>query len=121
MDLLNATNIIVEEIENRPRGPISRPNERTCIGRVGAPGGQEATSECFTFWVPPDALVEKTQLVTCQSRIAGQEFTFYAIIDEVNRSSRKRSMGHEVDEADGDLSYEPPFASEGYTWAEAAI
>lgn len=111
----------IEDPTNRPRGPIARANERLCIGRVGAPGGQEATSECFTFWVPPDALVEKTQLVTCESKIAGQDFTFYAIIDEVHRSSRKRNMGHEVDEADGDLSYEPPFASEGYTWAEAAI
>ena len=121
MNLHTTDNTFVEGIISRPRGPIARPNERLCIGRVGAPGGQEATSECFTFWVPPDALVEKTQLVTCQSRIAGQEFTFYAIIDEVHRSSRKRNMGHEVDEADGDLNYEPPFASEGYTWATAAI
>ncbi len=116
---------LVETLEEnllpRSRGAITRDDGRVCIGRVGAPVAQEATSECFTFWVPPDALVEKTQLVTCESRIAGQEFTFYAIVDEVHRSSRKRSMGHEVDEADGDLTYEPPFASEGCTWAEAAI
>src|SRR5688500_13802499 len=104
-----AENSLNDTALSRPRGAITRADGRTMIGRVGAPVAQEATSECFTFWVPPDALVEKTQLVTCQSRIAGQEFTFYAIVDEVHRSSRKRSMGHEVDEADGELTYEPPF------------
>jgi hypothetical protein len=103
------------------RGPIIRPGGRICIGRVGAPPRQEATSGRFFFWVPPDALVERTQLVTCESTIAGRSFTFYAIVDEVYRSSRKRSMGHEVDEADNDLAYEPPFTSEGYTWASATI
>jgi hypothetical protein len=121
MNINSTDSTFVEEILSRPRGPIERADGRICIGRVGAPGGQEATSECFTFWVPPDALVEKTQLVACESRIAGQDFTFYALIEEVHRSSRKRNMGHEVDEADGDLTYEPPFASEGCTWATAAI
>ena len=69
---------LVETIEEnalpRSRGAITRADGRVCIGRVGAPVAQEATSECFTFWVPPDALVEKTQLVTCESRIAGQDF-----------------------------------------------
>lgn len=126
MNEMIADNVIplhgnIDGSANRVRGPIERADGRTCIGRVGAPGGQEATSEGFTFWVPPDALVEKTQLVSCESRIAGTSYKFYAIIDEVHRSSRKRNMGHEVDEADGDLNYEPPFASEGCTWAEAAI
>ncbi len=91
------------------------------VGRIGCPAGQEATSELFHFWIPDDALVEKTQLVTCQSTIGGQDLKFYAIINEVHRSSRKKSMGHEFDEADGDLGYTPPFQSEGCTWAEAAI
>jgi hypothetical protein len=94
---------------------------RTGIGRVGCPAGQEANSELFHFWVPSDSLVEKTQLVTCHSEIAGEKLAFYAIINEVYRSSRKRSMGQEFDEADGDLDYAPPFQSEGCTWAEAAI
>ncbi|MDF2441249.1 MAG: hypothetical protein JWN98_2233 [Abditibacteriota bacterium] len=88
---------------------------------MGCPAGQEATSELFHFWIPSDALVEKTQLITCRSEVAGEKLAFYAIINEVFRSSRKRSMGHEFDESDGDLNYAPPFQSEGCTWAEAAI
>lgn len=103
------------------RGSWLRPDGREVIGRVGAPARQEATSSQFYFWVAPDALVEKTQLVTCESRIGSQRFTFYAIVDEVYRSSRKRNMGHEVDESDNDISFEPPFLNEGYTWAAATI
>jgi len=103
------------------RGPLRLPNGREVIGRVGAPPRQEATSGRFFFWVPPDALVEKTQLVTCESVIAGRRFIFYAVVDEVYRTSRKHSMGHEVDESDNDLSFEPPFTNEGYTWAAATI
>ncbi|HVF09471.1 MAG TPA: hypothetical protein VNA16_01640 [Abditibacteriaceae bacterium] len=94
---------------------------RICVGRVGCPAGQEATSDKFHFWIPSDALVEKSQLVTCGSTIAGEDMTFYAIVDEVRRSSRKRSMGQEFDEADGDLNYTPPFQTEGCTWAEVSI
>lgn len=96
-------------------------NKRLCIGRVGAPQPQEATSDQFCFWIPPNVLVEKTQLVTCESVIAGKTYKFYAIVDEVRRQSRKRNMGHEVDEADGDVDYEPPFKSEGFTYAVASI
>lgn len=34
-----------------------------CIGRVGAPPQKEATSTNFFFWLPPDTLVETTQLI----------------------------------------------------------
>ena len=94
---------------------------KQCIGRVGAPPQQEATSDSFCFWIPPDVLVEQTQIVTCESVIAGQTYTFYAIVDEVRRQSRKRNMGHEVDESDGDVNYEPPFKSDGFTYAVASI
>lgn len=94
---------------------------KQCIGRVGAPPQQEATSDSFCFWIPPDVLVEQTQIVTCESVIAGQTYTFYAIVDEVRRQSRKRNMGHEVDESDGDVTYEPPFKSDGFTYAVASI
>lgn len=103
-----------------PRGVIDE-NGRIWIGRVGAPPQQEATSRVFYFWVPPDALVETTQLVTCESEIGGRHYTFYAIVDEVHRCSRKRNMGHEVDEMDNDLAMEPPFDIEGYTYAQATI
>ncbi len=105
----------------RQRGPIARADGRVCIGRVCAPQQREATSEQFFFWVPTDALVEKTQLVTCESEIAGQTYIFYAIVDEVYRCSRKRNIGHEVDESDNDLNHQPSFESEGYTYASASI
>ena len=109
--------------DNSPRtvrGAVDE-NGRMWIGRVGAPPQQEATSRIFYFWVPPDALVEATQLVICESEIGGRMYTFYAIVDEVHRCSRKRNMGHEVDEMDNDLALEPPFDIEGYTYAQASI
>ncbi len=113
---------IEDSVENlNKNGAASTCEAVRAVGRVGCPLGQEATSELFHFWIPTDTLVEKTQLVTCRSVIAGQELHFYAIINEVHRSSRKKSMGAEFDEADGDLGYAPPFESEGCTWAEAAI
>jgi hypothetical protein len=105
----------------RPRGALKRPSGRICIGRVGAPPRQEATSAEFYFWVPADVLVEKMQLVTCETRIGLQDFVFYAIVDETFRCSRKRDMGTEVDESDNDLTNEPSFASDGYTFARATI
>lgn len=91
------------------------------IGRVACAQRHEATSEVFSFWIPPEELVEKTQIVTCSSTIAGQSIDFYALVNEVHRSSRKADIGSEVDEVDGDLGYAPPFDSAGYTWAQAAI
>lgn len=114
-------NGVDEQSQSRSRGPVTRPDGRICVGRVGAPQQHEATSEKFYFWVPPDALVEKTQLVTCESEIAGRQFVFHAIVDEVSRQSGKKSMGSEVDEADGDLTYIPPFESAGFTYACATI
>src|SRR5947209_824028 len=92
-----------------------------CIGRVGAPPQKEATSTNFFFWLPPDTLVETTQLITCLSTLAGVSYTYHAIVSEVYRQSRKRSMGAEIDEADGDLNYQPPFENDGFTYASASI
>lgn len=113
--------ILDDDAWSKPRGSIVRADGKTCIGRIGAPRGQEATSDEFWFWVPPDAVVEQTQIVTCESRIAGQEVTFYGVVEEVRRSSRLRDMGREMDGADGDLSFEPPFDSEGCTYAQVSI
>jgi hypothetical protein len=120
-DSVSASSAADEQSQSRPRGPVTRADGRVCVGRVGAPQQHEATSEKFYFWVPPDALVEKTQLVTCESEIAGRQFVFHAIVDEVSRQSGKKSMGSEVDEADGDLTYIPPFESAGFTYASATI
>jgi hypothetical protein len=107
---------------------VGMPNEsplqeggKTCIGRVGAPPQKEATSTKFYFWTPENQLVEKTQIITCESAIAGENYTFYGIVNEVYRQSRKRSMGAEIDEADGEIDHEPPFKNDGFTYAEASI
>lgn len=106
----------------RKRGPITLPEGGgLCVGRVGCPPAQEGTSAQFCFWIPEDALVEATQIVTVPCRIAGQQIRFYALVEEVHRCSRTRGMGHEVDMFDGDLSDSPPFASEGITYGKAAI
>ncbi len=107
--------------ESKPKGAVLLSDGRIIIGRVGAPPQQEATSSKFYFWVPPEVLIEKTQLVVCESDIANQTYKFYAIVDEVRRRSRQHNMGGEVDESDNDLTYVPPFANEGYTYAEASI
>lgn len=99
----------------------STANGPLCIGRVGAPPQKEATSTNFFFWLPPDTLVETTQLITCLSTLAGVPYTYHAIVSEVYRQSRKRSMGAEIDEADGDLNYQPPFENDGFTYASASI
>lgn len=92
-----------------------------CIGVVGAPARQEASSNEFYFWVPTHVGVERTQLVTCRSEIGSTTYTFFGIVTEIYRSDRKRSMGTNVDEADGDPNYTPPFTSDGYSYAHARL
>jgi hypothetical protein len=94
---------------------------RVCLGVVGSPLGQEATSKEFAFWAVRDVLVEETQLVVCESTIAGQTYTFHGIVSEVCRRSRKRSMDNEIDQADGEPDYLPPFESDGYTYALVSL
>lgn len=95
--------------------------QRVVLGKVAAPDGQEATSDTFYFWVPTTALIERSQLVVSESVIATRNYTFYGLVEETYRGSRKRSMAGEVDEADGDVGYQPPFVSDGYTYAKASI
>lgn len=92
-----------------------------CLGVVGSPLGQEATSKQYCFWVVRGVMVEETQLVVCESVIAGQSYTFYGVVEEVKRRSRKKSMDEEIDQADGDTEYVPPFESDGYTYAQVSI
>lgn len=105
----------------RPQGEYVRADGKRVIGRVGAPAGQTATSEEFFFTFPADVLVEKTQIVTCESRIADKVYTFYALVTEVFRQSRQRAMSGEADEYDGDLSFRPPLESAGFNTASASI
>jgi uncharacterized protein len=105
----------------RPRGQVTLADNRICIGRIGAPPQQEATSSQFAFWVPAEVVVEDTQLVTCESEVAGRRFTYYAIIDSVRRRSRERDMSSGATEADGDLTYQPAFTVDGTTYAIASV
>lgn len=91
------------------------------VGRVASPMGQESTSSRFHFWVPRGILAEKTHLVSASSVVGDTTLTFYGVVDEVYRRSRKRSIDEEVDTYDGDIDYEPPFGLEGVTFAEVTI
>ncbi len=94
---------------------------RTRVGRVGAPPKLEATSKQYFFWVPNGIVVEETQIVVCESVVGSQTYTYFGVISDVRRQSRKKDIGQEVDESDGDLDYEPPFKSEGITYALVTI
>ncbi|MFN3650414.1 MAG: ATP-binding protein [Armatimonadota bacterium] len=91
------------------------------IGKVASPPQRESTPDQFYFWIDREELVERTQIVRTQSRVGGQEIDFYGIVDEVYRQSRRRSIGEEADVSDQDVSYDPPFAGEGVTFAQASI
>lgn len=105
------------DIQNNP----TNDNGTVCLGLVGSPQGQEATSKQYFFWVARGVLVEETQLVVCRCAIAGRNYTFHGVIDEVHRRSRKKSMDEEFDQSDGDVGYIPPFESDGYTYAQVSI
>ncbi|HTU18013.1 MAG TPA: ATP-binding protein [Gemmataceae bacterium] len=91
------------------------------IGKVASPPRREATSEKFYFWATPDTLVEKSQIVYTETTIGGQLLKFYGLITEVFRQSRQSDLGEEFDRHDGDINYQPPFDSPGFTFAEVAI
>lgn len=91
------------------------------IGKVASPPQKESTSEQFHFWVRRDELVEKTQIVRTESYVGGERITFYGIVEEVYRQSRKKDIGEEFDAFDGDVDYQPEFRSEGVTFATATI
>jgi hypothetical protein len=91
------------------------------VGKVASPPRRESTSEEFFFWVARDVLVEKTQLVRTQSTIEGQDIRFFALVREVYRQGREGDLAEGFDRYDGDVSYRPPFASAGFTYAAATI
>jgi len=95
--------------------------ESPLIGRVASPSGKEATADQFYFWVDRDHMVENTQIVRTESEIGHTPYTFYAVVEQVYRISRQKDMGEAVDVNDGDASSEPPFNSDGITYALARI
>jgi uncharacterized protein len=95
--------------------------EDTPLGRVAAPPEYESTSGVFYFWVDRNQSVERTQIVTTSSSIAGRSVKFVGIVQEVYRRSRQKDIGEESARFDGRSSERPPFDSEGVTYAEVSI
>jgi uncharacterized protein len=105
----------------QPEPAPGAPPGNGAIGKVASPPRRESTSEEFYFWVAPDTLVEKSQIVRTESDVGGQHLTFYGLIREVFRQSRQSDLGEEFDRHDGDVGYRPPFDSGGFTYAAVTI
>jgi len=93
------------------------PSPREVIGRVGAPGGLEATSDNFYFWAADQELVEKTQLVRADSVAGSRPAEFYGLVTEVYRRSRRQSIIEEADRFDTRPEEEVALDSKGVTYA----
>ncbi len=91
------------------------------VGRIAAPNRFEATSSGFYFWIKRGVTLEENQIVFSESNINGEEIKFYALIDEIKRTSRRADMTEEYDIGDGDVNYKPPFANEGFSYAHAQV
>lgn len=91
------------------------------IGRIAAPMKFEATPNDFYFWVKRGTILEENQIVFSESVAGGESIKFYGVVDEIKRTSRRAGMTEEYDVADGDVSFEPPFANEGFTYAHAQV
>jgi uncharacterized protein len=118
----NAVGDIGAKSSTAPAPDISSaPGGRCVIGKVASPPRHEASSEEFCFWVDPEILVEKTQIVTTESTVGGQRILFYGLVNEVYRESRQARIAEEFDRHDGDVAYEPPFNSKGVTYAVVSI
>lgn len=91
------------------------------LGKVASPPNKESTCDEFYFWVRRDAVVERTQIVTTTSRLGGRDVIFYALVREVFRQGRPRSIAEACDGYDGDVDFQPPFTVPGVTYAAATI
>ncbi len=100
------------------------PLDADAIGKVAAPPDKESTSDLFYCWVQRERLLERTQIVhtACQHGGHTEPVTYVGLVEEVYRQSRQRDMGEEVDRFDGSLAgREPPFKSEGFSYAKVII
>jgi DNA helicase HerA-like ATPase len=91
------------------------------VGRIGAPGDHEATSQEFFFWAREDAAVEKTQLVRVESRTGDRDLRVYGLVTEVYRRSRLRSMLEEADRYDATPDVDVPIDSRGVTYGQVRV
>ncbi len=93
----------------------------TIVGKVASPPRRESTSDEFYFWVKPETLVEKTQIVRTDCVLGGVPLQFFGLVREVYRQSRQASMFEEQDRYDGDVAYTPPYEAPGVTFAAVTI
>jgi DNA helicase HerA-like ATPase len=111
----------MNDVLKLPQIVANPPATTDAIGKVASPPHHESTSEEFHFWVAPGTLVEKSQIVRTECTVGDKELTFYGLIREVYRQSRQNSLGEEYDRLDGDINYQPPFDSPGFTYAAVTI
>ena len=103
------------------QGPLMPPDTDALLGRVASPVRQESTSERCDFWVQRDRIAEKSQILRIESQLAGQDVTFYGLIEEVYRRSRLSNIHAAFDGTDGDAAEEAPFEPEGVTYASVSL
>lgn len=96
-------------------------SELDAVGRIGAPGEQEASSQEFFFWTGDDVTVEKTQLIRVESRAGAQPIQVYGLVTEVFRRSRLKSMLEEADRFDAMPSHDVAIDSRGVTYAQTRV
>jgi DNA helicase HerA-like ATPase len=111
----------MNDVLKLPQTLAHEPATTCAIGKVASPLRHESTSEEFFFWVAPNTLVEKSQIVRTECRIGDKDLKFYGLIREVYRQSRQSDLGEEYDRHDGDINYQPPFDSPGFTYAAVTI
>jgi len=70
--------------------------------------------------VDKDRSIERTQIVCTRSDIAGRAVEFVGIVQEVYRRSRQRNMAEAAGRFDSRSGEQPPFDSEGVTYADVA-
>lgn len=97
------------------------PPDRGLLGRVAAPRGSEATTTNFFFWVPEDAVVEKTQLVYVDGPVGDRQVRHYGLVTEVFRRSRRTDMLEEADRYDGRPDEHIDVESRGVTYAQTRV
>lgn len=112
-----------DEIEKGAGASARHVTDPNTLGKVAAPPNKESTSDHFYFWVERDKLAERTQIVHTECHLGDrtEPVKFIGLVEEVYRQSRQRDMGEEVDRHDGQARVNPPFRSEGFTYAKATI
>src|SRR5581483_1495173 len=125
---------MLEPTAPAPSGPVDPAHEAldslladgvvasSVFGRVATPPHLEATSEEFAFWVPEGVPVERTQIVRTKAHFPSLgDVTFYGLVEEVARRSRRRDILEERDRYDGAPDTDLLLDSGGVTYARTRV